>query len=320
MAVDDAAVTVDPHPPRLRAEGNRIVDPAGREVILRGVTLADPYFLADERLTNHLCEADFYVLSREWKAGIVRIPIHPGLWTGTEGYMEKYVDPVVEWAGKYGMVALLDWHAHGNPVTGETEHAPRENQYPWHGSPYTPDLDLARSALSAIGGRYGEKSWVIYECFNEPTFIGWGEWRPVAEELVDTLQAAAPEALVLVSGTDWGYDLGGALSDPVRRDNIVYSTHAYPGKGEAWKDVARRLKQRSPVIIGEWGFMEHSCNANLNASARDYAYPLLETAGELGLGWIAWVWHPYWEPPLLVSWDGCLPTEFGRIVMGALRQ
>ena len=72
---------------------------------------------------------------------------------------------------------------------------------------------------------------MLIECFNEPVIITWADWRPIADELVDTVQARVPEAFVLVSGTDWVYELGGTLTDPVARHSLAYTVHAHPGKG-----------------------------------------------------------------------------------------
>ena len=72
--------------------------------------------------------------------------------------------------------------------------------------------------MTEIAARYRDKPWVLYSVFNEPAFISWSEWRPVAEQLVDTVRDQHPEALILVSGVDFASELEGALSDPVRRD------------------------------------------------------------------------------------------------------
>jgi endoglucanase len=316
MTVDDPGEGLVP--PRLHTVGSSVVDERGREVVLRGVTMADPFFLADPGLSNHFCEADFSVLAAQWKAGIVRLPVHPDLFQHDPSYMERLLDPAVEWAGRHGLYVLLDWHAHGNPLTGKSERSDRAGIYPWHGNPCNADLGLARSALTALAGRYGENGWVLFEPFNEPIWLDWGDWRPVAEDLVDTIHAAAPGAVVVVSGTDWGYDLEGALSDPVDRDNVIYSTHPYPGKGSGWKRVVRKLLATSPVIIGEWGFRRDACRENLDGTVDGYARPLLAFADETGIGWIGWVWHPFWEPPMLLSWDGYRTTEFGEVVRAAL--
>ena len=80
MCMNVTTSDVIQRPLRLHTEGSRIVNAAGEDVVLRGVSLADPLFLADQSLSNHLCEADFYVLARDWGASIVRVPIHPDLW------------------------------------------------------------------------------------------------------------------------------------------------------------------------------------------------------------------------------------------------
>ena len=66
----------------------------------------------------------------------------------------------------------------------------------------SPVLELAESALRGLVERYRDKPWVLYGTFNEPAYISWDEWRPVAEQLVDVIQETHPEAVVFVSGVD----------------------------------------------------------------------------------------------------------------------
>ena len=68
----------------------------------------------------------------------------------------------------------------------------------------------------------------------------------MAEELVDVIYAVHPEAVVFVSGVDWGYDLRGAINDPVNRNNIIYESHPYPGKGNGWKTILDELMKTNP--------------------------------------------------------------------------
>ena len=307
-------------PPRLYVVGNQIQNEDGENVVLRGVAIADPFFLADPRLYNHFIADDYSILAKVWGANIIRVPIHPELWEWDKEYVEKYLDPLVQWGKEYGLYIFLGWHAHGNPITGEVEHPSWGNRYPWRGNPYNPDLELAKSALKTMAERYLEKPWVLFGTFNEPSYIEWVDWRPVAEELVDVIHAVNPGAIVFVSGIDWGYDLSGAIADPVLRENVVYETHPYPGKGEDWKITLDELRKRSPVFIGEWGFEPGSPNPNLNATTENYGLPLVQYAKERDIGWTAWVWNPYWEPSMLVSWWDYTPTEFGLLVKNSLAQ
>ena len=136
-------------------------------------------------------------------------------------------------------------------------------------------------------------------------------WRPVAESLVDVIHAVDPRALVLVSGVDWGYDLSGALDNPVDRPNVVYETHPYPWKGEAWKSVLSDLDKTEAVFLGEWGY-GHS--EDPVRTREDYGRPLIEFCQTRSIGWTAWIWHDEWTPSMLTSFRTFDTTDFGDFV------
>ena len=303
-------------PAQLVIDGNQIKNVHGEVVVMRGVAIADPLILANHRRDKHFIREDYRVLAQEWGANIIRVPIRPPTWELDQEYMEKYLDPLVQWGEQLGLYIFLGWHAHGNPITGEVEQVEWKDSWPWLGkNPYDPDLELAKSALRAIVERYRDKPWVLYGTFNEPSHIRWSEWRPVAEELVDVIHAVHPEAVAFVSGVNWGYDLKGALEDPVRRDNIIYESHPYPGKGNGWKTVLDELRKTTPVFLGEWGFIPESVGSNLSGTAENYGLPLVRYAEAREIGWTAWGWNPpHWELALLSSWVGYPPTEFGLVV------
>jgi len=245
----------------------------------------------------------------------VRLPVYPDLYHHEDDYLRRFVDPVMEEAGRQGAYVLLTWHGQGNPLTGQHEQVAWRHTPPWRGNPTNPDERAAQSALSTMARRYRGAPHVLYGIFSEPAYITWEAWRPVAERLIDAVRAEHPDAVVFVPGVDWGYDLSGALADPVRRPNIVYETHPYPKKGEAWKTWTPELASRAPVFIGEWGFEPYPGTPSLETYGRD----LLAFSGRYGLGWIAWVWSETWQPALLDRWEGFRPTAYGRFVRDALR-
>ena len=310
-------------PPRLVIDGNQIKNIHGEQVVLRGVAIRDPWELANSPVDKHFSEEDYRALAQDWGANIVRVPILPLWWAFDKDYMEKYLDPIVQWGQKYGLYIFLGWHAHGNPITGEVEQ-PASGRVPNERNRLNPDPELATSALRALTERYRDKPWVLYGTFNEPSHINWADWRPVAEELVDTVHAINPEAVVFVSGVDWGYDLRGAIDDPVRRDNIIYETHPYPGKGEGWKAVLDELRKTTPVFLGEWGYGPNATDPNIRATAENYGLPLVRYARERNIGWTAWHWvaHRGFGPSdplvMILSWESYTPTEFGRLVKNSL--
>ena len=199
-----------------------------------------------------------------------------------------------------------------------------EQEFWWEESPwggkllYDPDLELAKSALANMAQRYKDEPHILYGTFNEPSYIAWRDWRPVAEELVDVIHTVNPEALVFVSGTDWGYDLSGAISDPVRHNNVVYETHPYPWKPEGWQLTVEQLAQTAPVFIGEWGFSIEHPDDDGYVTLDDYGIPLIQFADEHEIGWTTWVWHPEWTPRMLKSWRNYIPTGFGQLVKNSL--
>lgn len=282
------------------------------DVVLRGVAVIDPYFL---HAATRRGQDALDVLADDWNVDIVRVPIHPDLWDRHRDYLPAFVDPIVAWGQERGVYIFIGWHAHGNPLTGQTERPEWGYLHPWRGNPYNPDLSLAKEALDRIVRRYSDQPHVIYGTFNEPAFIAWDDWRPVAESLVDVIHGVDPRALVLVSGVDWGYDLSGALDNPVDRPNVVYETHPYPWKGEAWKSVLSDLDKTEAVFLGEWGY-GHS--EDPVRTREDYGQPLIDFCQTRGIGWTAWIWHDEWTPSMLTSFRTFDTTDFGDFVKFAL--
>ena len=113
----------------------------------------------------------------------------------------------------------------------------------------------------------------------------------------------------------------GAIKDPVRRDNIIYETHPYPGKGEGWKGVLDQLRRTAPVFLGEWGFNPGADDRNLRGTAEDYGLPLLKYAKERNVGWTAWQWRTqYPELGMLESWEAYQATAWGLFIKEILSQ
>ncbi len=281
--------------------------------VLRGVAVIDPYFLHRQ---ENVARSDFAVLAQDWKVDVVRLPVHPGLWQQNDRYLEDYVDPIVTWCEDLGLYVLLGWHAHGNPTTGQAELPDWRHTPPWRGNPYNPDRALALSALTKMAARYRDHPRVVFGSFNEPAYIAWDEWRPIADELVDAVHREAPGALVTVSGTDFGYDLRDVLDNPVNRPNVVYETHPYPWKGGAWLTFVPELSRHHPVFLGEWGF---GPVVSPGIGRSNYGEPLVALCRDLGIGWTAWVWHDEWTPSMLSSLRDYRTTDFGTFVREVLR-
>jgi hypothetical protein len=310
--------------PRLSAYENRLVDENNNAVTLRGVSIADPYFL--DHIDNRFSEDIFAELST-WNINVVRVPIHPGAWKGVgtwpasgswqdgENYAKKYLDPIVSWGKKYGFYIILDWHAIGNPLTGQAQ---------GNDPNYDSSLELAKSAWMELAERYGENSWVIFELFNEPASIGgeavsWGEWRNAIEALIDNIRTIAPKTLILVSGWQWTYNLRGFYGYPIRRDNIAYVAHVYATHTdpEDWEYSFGFLAKKYPLIVTEWGFSPTDPGEHYYGTREGFGQPFLKYMEEKNISWVAWCFHTTWKPTMIKNWD-FEPTELGNLVKQAL--
>ncbi len=306
----------------LRTAGNRIVSTAtGQPVLLRGVNRSGlEYAEPDEQgfLSGaSLSRAEIQFIVQEWRCNILRIPFNQGFVlhgrSGRSG--EEYrqaLDQIIYWASLYGAYTLLDlqW------LDAERIYGGDRN----FGAPL-PNIDSIE-LWSTLARRYKAEPAVLYDVFNEPhdrladdpyplnkedgaTYpankmtVTMQEWQPWAQTLTAAIRNENPEALVFVGGTNWAYDLRGM---PMDVENLVYSTHVYPNKGNNWADAFGNLSKSVPVFVGEFGAGETQRDL-------DFLQRLLSYMQELELGWTAWSWSN--EPFLVTRY---VPTAFGEAV------
>ena len=89
-------------------------------------------------------------------------------------------------------------------------------------------------------------------------------------------------------------------------ENVVYSTHVYPNKGNDWPNVFGNLSKTVPVFAGEFGGSD-------TRGDLDFIQRLVQYLGELEIGWTAWSWS---DSPFIVT--RYIPTAFGDVVRQAL--
>ncbi len=286
-------------PPALRIEGTKLLSKDGKEVLLRGVSIADPLMPGVEFKKDH-----FEFLAKSWRANCVRVPVHPGHWKARgAAACDKLLDDAVAWCREFGLYAILDYHAIGNPKTGKAQKDKPE---------YDSSMETARAFWRHVAKRHGEKPWVLFEVFNEPMQITWADLKPLAAELVSIVREGAPESVVIVPGSDYTYDLRGPAADPLEAKNVMYAWHSYPVRGTTWDPYIGEARKKLPIIATEWGF-DLNGDAVTTGSTDGFGLPILNMMEGAGIHWTAWCWHPQWGPPLLAGWDGGV-TPFGRLV------
>ena len=312
--------------------GNAFVTADGKPFVFRGVNVGDPDKLARQGRWNE----NLFEEIRAWGANCVRLPIHPAGWRdkGADWYFAR-LDEAVRWANRRGLYLVIDWHSIGN--------LDRELfQHPMY---RTSPVETSRF-WRAIAHRYrGVPTLAVYELFNEPTddYIGtgpgslgkasWEEWRVTMEDLIDLVRTYDSDALPLVAGFNWAYDLGPVADQPIRRDRVAYAVHAYPqkalpasgdkaGQFELWQRQWGHLADTYPLFASEIGWVrEDGYNAHVPVidNSGGYGPMLVEFMEARGVSWAVWNFDPDWAPTMISDWD-FTPTEQGRFFRYVMRR
>jgi len=265
--------------PALATIGNRIVRrDTGEPVLLRGINRSGFEYSDDPGIT----QAEIATITQTWHANIIRLPFNQQrvLQQG-ERYL-KLLDQTIHWAAELGAYTLLDLQ--------------------WLTDHIAPLPDTQSPLLwRTLADRYHANPAVLYDLYNEPHDVPVEDWNYWATLLTDTIRSVHINALIFVSGIDWGYDLRGVHVDA---PDIVYSTHVYPDKQAPWNKAFGNIAHHKPVFAAEWGGWDQHL---------DWGHKLARYFRQLGIGHAAWSWT---DKPHLQH-NG-IPTPFGEIVRSQL--
>jgi len=296
--------------PLISVKGNKFVDPQGNVILFRGLSISDPDKLASQGHWNR----EHFVKVQEMGAKVVRIPIHPAAWRGrTPAEYLKLLDQAVGWCTELNMYIMLDWHSIGNLTTGL-----------FQDPMYETTLQETYNFWSTVARHYaGHNTIAFWELFNEPTTyrgqlgqVNWNEWKQICENEITIIRAYNPQAVVLVAGFDWAYDLTPIREAPINAQNIGYTTHPYAHKGPQrpwetkWELDFGFAADSYPVVATEFGGAE--------AGASDsYGPSIIRYLESKGISWLVWCFDPEWGPTLIKDWNYTLTPagEFAKNIM-----
>ena len=290
-----------PNPARLHVSGNRLKDPNGQTIVLRGVALIDLGFLQDwqggatamiNRITDQTSPESN---SPGWYPTVVRIPIMPpdsvSGWphpfdTNTNDFNDL-LRTVVDYCGQKGLYVIIDWHFIANTYDHN---------------------DSTTEFWTYIAPLFANDTHVMFELFNEPINDANTElerWLNVREDMqrwVDLVRTYAPDTVVLVAGPSYSQIIGPTAAYPVDGENIMYVSHIYPGHmlGGSWSWYSNQITTAvaaHPVIMTEWGFSAAG-DASLQGTITNYGDPLKDFVENYGISMTAWVASKDWAPPI----------------------
>ena len=316
--------------PLISVKGNKFVDPNGNVVLFRGLSISDPDKL---EMQGHWSR-DHFVKVKEMGAKLVRIPIHPVAWR--ERTPEEYIkllDQAVGWCTGLEMYVILDWHTIGNLETGVF-------QDPMYDTSKQETYNFWRIMARHFAGH---NTVAFFELFNEPTTyrnqlgpVSWDAWKKSVEEQITIIRAYNPQAIPLVAGFDWAYDLTPLLLSPIAAEGIGYTTHPYSNKRPQpweprWEEDFGFAADKYPIIATEFGGFASPPSTNAQPAAetnekarRNAAYgpAIIKYLEGKGISWAVWCFDPEWGPTLIKNWNYELnPSgEFAKAAMnGAIK-
>ncbi len=269
-------------------------------VQFKGICLVDPGELI---VLGHWGEEYIRQVSL-WEPDIVRFPVHPKHLNrlGKEKYLEE-LGKGVDWAKKYGMYSIIDWHIIGNMK--ETR---------WQASMYHTTMEQTIDFWVSVAREYAnEPAVAFYELYNEPTdyngelgTLSWEELTSIYGVLLDTIRVYDQAKVALLGGLNWSYDLTGIHEYDPEFENVAYVSHPYPQKSpepwpENWDNYFGFVTDKYPVFATEFGFCyEHQEGAHIPViSDEHYGDAILNYFNDKNISYSPWVYSWHWYPTLL---------------------
>jgi len=323
-----AAATPTPLPSGngFRVQGNKILDPQGRDWLMRGMAYpSQEWSCFGEGRGNGIGEADIQTIATDWRSNTVRFAITAARWYGrkecTAAEYRNKLDEVINFANNAGMVAIIDHHGR-NDNDEQVCMANNEMLSMW----------------KEIAQKYKGNSRVFFELFNEPRDVSWNVWRNGGQitcgnqneqgvgmqQLADAIRAEGANNILVVGGLNWGYDLGEINKGgnyKLNGSNIAYSTHPYDFEGKQpsnWENDYGYLTPTFPVVATEFGPIYATWVSNPECDVQ-YLRDILGYFDNKNIGYTGWGWHgsnggdDCGFPSLIRDWNGT-PNVRGQLV------
>ena len=306
--------------PRLTVTGNKLQDPNGKTIILRGSSLIDigslyAYFGKNTAaITNRIDK----IAAAGVQGHVVRMPVYPKIdynagvpacspypypvgtgptasctpttpLTATD-YYTLILKPAVDYATSKNLYVIIDFHQIDNATTG------------------TSAAD-ATTFWTDIAPKFKDYTNVFYEPFNEPidNTKAWSALKPVVQGWITTIRNLAPNNIIIVPSNTWDQKPGDAASDPPTGGNLMYTAHIYPNNwSTAFQNQVTTAVSKAPVFITEWGYS--------STDPATWGTNLQTFVDNSGASWTAWVTDNAWTPTMFTDANITQLTNFGTLV------
>lgn len=259
---------------QLRVEGANLVNSAGQNVQLKGVS---SMWLNYEG-SGYAESLDALLWMRDnWNLSVIRaaMGVEPnGAYLSNRGRALAQVRKVVQNAIDAGVYVIIDWHDH-NAELHEAE---------------------AIEFFQLMAEEFGEYPNVFYETYNEPENDGgvkpWGEMlKPYHEAVVAGIRQIDPDNIAILGTGQWSQRVDLAAADPLVGNNLMYTVHFYScthrERERGMAEAALRLDL--PIFVTEWGATDASGGTDPDSGVcADSAQEWHDFMNERNISWAAW--------------------------------
>jgi len=245
--------------PWLHVDGNKIKDPAGNIVVLKGISLIDLGFLEGWQdgdietaeipfkrgvnLTNWLQTSSVRQIQftkftkqdliniKSLGCDVIRLPIN--LHSMTNGQPDYTIDPlfyyfldqIIDWAEELELHLILDNHTF-NPAASTD-----------------PDIgDILVRVWTQMAEHYKERStYIYYEVLNEPHGISDRKWNEIQQKVIAAIRMVDQKHTIIVGPAGWNNYNNLRYMPEYEDDNLIYTFHFYDPflfthQGASWTD------------------------------------------------------------------------------------
>jgi hypothetical protein len=262
---------------------------------------------------------------KAWHPNTIRLPVQDTLWSGASTgsatcsgpAYQRQVKRAIDWILEEGMDVILDLHYVAGAAPADGSGTPSSAMTTWWTSIANDTFFKDR------GGR------IIYELYNESN-IASDQLAKWMQTTVDAIRGTGAKNLILVSGTDWTFNISYYVDHPITNSGAVaYVTHPYKFKDSLANDTDQvpanaylKAAKTLPVIATEFGTANISNNNVGPTDCDDTIYSSYISRFERnGMGWTSWAWIvDEWGcgfPQLLADYSGT-PNKIGTPVKDQL--
>lgn len=258
----EAAANIVKENGHLSVKGTLLVNERGETVVLKGVSYGWHNWWP--RFYN---ASTVNYFANSWGASVIRaaIGVEPD-----DGYIQNpekalaCVQAVADAAIANDIYVIIDWHSHHIR------------------------LEEAKQFFTQMATRYKDVPNVIYEVFNEPVDDSWDAVKAYSIEIIKTIRAIEPNAVILVGTPHWDQDVHLAADSPITGyDNIMYTLHFYANTHKQYLrdrgDYA--LSKGLPLFVSECAGMEASGDGAVN---KEEWNAWLDWMRKNSISWAAW--------------------------------